>query len=372
MSDLREVGIEVVPIELLQHRSDHAVQLEALRGGKVVIERFADELVDECVSPRERRILRDHAGVARLGQHVQKARDAHPAGSLEHAKVELATDDGGNPQGLDRVLGQVGDATPQERADLLRNATHRIEGGAPVEQGIVRHQAYHLAEEERIPPGEHVEAGGRGTRSVPARDPREIRLDLVHAQPLERDTRGHPDQFGERLRTFVQPGLALAVGADDKDRGVGDRLANEPQHHEGRGVGRVKVIQDDYERSGLRRVDQELRDRVEQTEADGLWIDRLARAGREPLEVSAERPDRLDPGPVGGRAALLPAAAGCHAPAALTGLPGELVHQARLADARLAAQQKQEAAPRGGQVKRRAELLELRHPPDERASRRSW
>ena len=111
-------------------------------------------------------------------------------------------------------------------------------------------------------------------------------------------------------------GLALAVGADDQDRGSA-RPRDEPQHHQRPVVRGVEIVQEDDQRSLAlpSRRGTPLRRR---TAGSGrLGIDRVAGGGGEPLEVAAERTDGLDPGPVGRRAALLPAAARRVPPAAL-------------------------------------------------------
>ena len=199
----------------------------------------------------------------------------------------------------------------------------------------------------------------------------EIRPYLVGAQPLERDAGGHPHQPRERLGPLGQLGLALAVGAHDQDRGIGDRLGDEAQHHERPRVGGVQVVEHDDQRSLARRLDEELRDRVEQPEARRLGIDGLGRGARELLEVAAERAYRLDPWPIDRGAALLPAATRGRPPAALGGLSGELLHQAGLADAGLAAQQEESAAPLSRLIEPGAKLHELGGPADERATARS-
>ena len=95
------------------------MELQAPRGREVLVERLADQLVHERVAPRDSGILGDHARVLGLGEDVEQPRHIEPDGPLEHAQVELAADDGGHVQHLDRAVGQVGHASSQEGPDLL-------------------------------------------------------------------------------------------------------------------------------------------------------------------------------------------------------------------------------------------------------------
>ena len=123
--------IEVVAVQLLEHAADRAVQLEPLRGGEVVVERLANELVDERVATRSGRVLCDHAGRFCIREHVEQSRYAKLARTLEHSEVELAPDDGGHVECLHRVVGQVRHPPSQQRPQLLRDPAHRIVGDHP-------------------------------------------------------------------------------------------------------------------------------------------------------------------------------------------------------------------------------------------------
>src|SRR5207244_2184623 len=80
--------------------------------------------------------------------------------------------------------------------------------------------------------------------------------------------------------------------------------------------------------------------------------------------------NRLHPGPVGGCAACLPAAADQHPGAPLPGVIDQLLSQPTLADARLAADQEQPAPPGKGLLEAREQLRELALPSDEEGPRR--
>ena len=93
-----------------------------------------------------------------------------------------------------------------------------------------------------------------------------------------------------------------------------DRLAEEAKQEQRSLVRGVQVLEDDQHRPLVGAIEQEARHRVEQREADAFRI-RLLRGrpcrGRGDLvEVPAGGAHDLDPRPVGGCAALLPAAAG--------------------------------------------------------------
>jgi hypothetical protein len=73
---------------LLEHGADRGVELEALGERQVLVQRLADQLVDERIPSRHRRVLRDHAGALGLGEDVEETSDAQLARSLQHAEGE--------------------------------------------------------------------------------------------------------------------------------------------------------------------------------------------------------------------------------------------------------------------------------------------
>jgi hypothetical protein len=362
VGDLREVRIEVVAVEVLEDGADPAVEVEALGGREVLVERLADQLVDEPVLTWDGGVLRDDARVAGLVEHLEQPGDLEPARPLEHAQVEVAADDGGQAERLDGVRAEVGHAPAQEGADLLRDPR------VAVPEPVWADQANDLAEEERIAAGERVQALGEGAVRPSAGHSGQVRLDLVDVEAAKRDPGGLADQLGERLRALVQLGLALAVGADEHDGRPRRRLAHEPQHHERGGVGGVDVVEDDEQGAAGGGLDEELRDGVEQPEAGGLGVDGLAGPSREALGVAAERTNRLDPGPVGRRTAALPAAPGGHPQPPVARLADELLQEPRLPDTRLAAQEHERAAPLSRLIEGRTKLVELARATDERAA----
>ena len=88
-------------------------------------------------------------------------------------------------------------------------------------------------------------------------------------------------------------------------------------------------------------------------------------AQRREVGGARERPADLHPRPVGGRAAAVPAAAPRPGGAARRGVLDELARERRLADARLAGQQDEAAAPGEGALERRLELRKLAPAPHE-------
>ncbi len=284
---------------------------------------------------------------------------------LEHPQLELASHDGRHAQrrAPRRATGPRAGAAAAPAPPRARAAPDRRRRS--VAQHIGLHEPQNLTKEERVAAREHVQPRRRRARGLLAGDSFDVRLDVVDAQAVQRQARAEPGELGEQVRALVRLRLPLAVRADDDDRRLSDRLADEAHQDERSGVGRVQVVEHDHERLRARALDEEARDRVEEPEARGLGVDGPPGAGREPLEVAAQLADGLDPGPVRGRAALLPAAPPRHPAAALTGDPRQLLHQPRLADPGLARQQEDEPAPVMGLVEARDELAELGVPAHE-------
>ena len=356
MRERGEVGIEVVAVQPLERGTDGEVKLETPSRDQIVVERLAHQLVDEGVAPRHGGVLGDHAGIGGSVEHLEQPRYVELGGGLEHAELELTAHHRGHLERGHGVLGKVGQPAAQQGSHLLGEPAHRVGDALAAVRALAEHQAHRLAEEEGVAAREHVELGADRRGGLGARDPGQVGLHIVDAQAVQRQPGAEPGQLGERLRVVVGLDLALAVGADHEHRRVGYRLAHEPQQHERCGVRGVKVVQGHDQRPAVRRLYEEARGGVEEAKPQRLGIGRLPRCGGQALEVAAERADRLDPGPVRGGAALLPATSGGHPPAPLPGLAGELLHQARLAYARLAAQEDEGAAPllRRRQVRRGA------------------
>ena len=154
----------------------------------------------------------------------------------------------------------------------------------------------------------------------------------------------------------------------------------------------MQVVEDEHERLGVGDVAEEGRGRVEEAEAGALGVERHGRAYvREELAELREhlrdvggaasqplahgrwilaahvRPDRLRPRPVGRRTAGFPGAAEEGRRAPLPRPLRELIREPALADARLAAEQDEAAAPGERRIERLLEDTELALAADERA-----
>ena len=159
-------------------------------------------------------------------------------------------------------------------------------------------------------------------------------------------------------------------------------------------VCRVQIVEHQHEGPRVRRAPQEGRHGIEEPEARplGLGRRRRGRLGEEGAELGEElrhvggslaklgsesvrlgiakvRPQRLHPGPVGGGAAGLPAAADESSRSARSGVGDQLVCETALADTGLAHEQEQPSASGDRVVEALDELGELVLAADERAAR---
>ena len=302
--DLREVGIEVVSVGLLEHCADPGVQLEPLRGREVVVERLAQQLVDEGVAPRERRVLGDHAGLGRLGEDIEQLCDPELGRLLEHPQLELPPGNGRHAQRRDRVSGEVGEPAAQQHADLFGDRPDRIDDVALVSEALRLHQPQHLTEEERVAAREHVQARGRRLRHLLTGHALDVCLDVLDVEARERQPRAEPGELPEKLRTLVGLGLALAVGTDQDDGRPADGLAHEAHQDERSRVRGVQVVEHDQERLRLSALDEEA-SRRRRRAGSARCLGRptpscVERGARNP------RPARAQPGSRANRRALRP------------------------------------------------------------------
>src|SRR5205085_11536831 len=90
---------------------------------------------------------------------------------------------------------------------------------------------------------------------------------LVLAEAGEGDGRGClPAQGGQRLLQRVRRRQPDAVRPDDEQAAALQRGGEELRQQQGRGVGRLQVVEDDDEGTGGRRVAEQRRDRIEEPE----------------------------------------------------------------------------------------------------------
>jgi hypothetical protein len=155
----------------------------------------------------------------------------------------------------------------------------------------------------------------------------------------------------------------------------------------------VEIVQDQHDRPMLGGVSQELGGCIEQPEARpfGLERGRLGQVTEAPAQlrddlgelrrtraklrtqgavvaISHVGPERLHPGPVGGRAARLPAAADQHPRPPRVGLGDQLLGEAALANTGLARDQQEAAAAGEGIIEIPDQLSQLTLAAHERAS----
>jgi hypothetical protein len=142
--------------------------------------------------------------------------------------------------------------------------------------------------------------------------------------------------------------LDVAVGADQQQARVGQLPRDELQQQQAGPVGPVEVVEDHHQAGVGRRLAQRRGHGVEQAEAGHLRIERGVRRGGGLRQRGQRRP----PGPVGGRALALVAAAPHHPDLPGPGLGGELLGDAGLADAGLAGDQHELPLPAEGAVER--------------------
>jgi hypothetical protein len=116
-------------------------------------------------------------------------------------------------------------------------------------------------------------------------------------------------------------------------------------------------------------------------EAGGFRVDRVGRGhttlsprtgylrlerGSEFSELSAGGPYNLDPGPVRGRSASLPAPTRPYSPSLLLDMFGDPAHQAALADSWLTRDEEQRPVPAGGFGERGQDLIQFASATDDR------
>jgi hypothetical protein len=217
--------------------------------------------------------------------------------------------------------------------------------------------------------------------------PLDVRGHVRFAETLQRDL-AHvrlagqlPERRGERL---ARRRVDIAVGARDQQPRGGALAGDEPQHEKRRLVRGMQVVEYEHERSFARGAAQERGGGVEQAEARALGVGagrrpdvgvELTQLGQQLSQVGGARSELLtqrlrvrllhvaaqglNPGPVGGRAAGLPAAPDEHGRAPLPRAAGELLGEAALADPGLAAHEHDTPARRECVLERLTERGDL-------------
>jgi signal transduction histidine kinase len=189
---------------------------------------------------------------------------------------------------------------------------------------------------------------------------------------------------GAEHRGRVAPRLGGTEGGDQQQRRAGQRVGRELEQAQRRQVGGVQVVEHQQQRRGAPGARQAGAGGVEQMEAGRLRFDPrggAAELGQQlgelrqiivnntlPLRVAAplaQFTQDLHPRPIRRPPLGLPAASPQRGDAVGFGTRRDLIRQARLADARLADDQVQPAAPGGHAAQRDAELFQLPFAADE-------
>jgi hypothetical protein len=270
--------------------------------------------------------------------------------------------------------------------DLLRVRTQPAEAGEQHVSQPQRERVRVLAGRERreLLQEQRVAVGARADRVRPggirlrAEDPLELGARLGARQRRELDLlddRHARDVGQERAQSLVAVELVAAVGHRDEQALALEPPQDERQQVERRAVGPVGVLDDEHNGRGRRQPPQQLVDRG--VEALGGERGRLGdgrprlRVGHQPRElrrrraaVLAQAGERVGDRQQRNRRRLerdaLPAE---HERAEPFGARGELAHQARLAHARLAAQQHGPGASRGSALERALQAGQLGGAP---------
>ena len=379
MRDLGEVRIEVVAVRALEQATHRPVELEPPARREIAVQRLAHEVVGERVATWCRGDFGDQADGGRLREHGLHAGVAQPARALEQMQVELASDHGREPERRDRLAREGRHAATDQVSNLLGDAQERIPGPLVEARERVagREEADDLTEEERIASRDLVQPRDGPATHGRFGHRRDVRLDVRRRQAPQRDPPSDPGELGEDVGQLAHALVGIPVGRHEQDPRLGQRVSQEAQQQQRGLVPRVQIVQDDdgsgarrRPRSGSALTASNRRSRPPSgITAVGARARRPGRAGAhdELLEITAQRADDLKPGPVRWRAALLPAATRDDPHPSLRANPGELAHQPRLADARLARDQHQRAAAGHSLLEREGQIRQLLDATDEQS-----
>ncbi len=250
-----------------------------------------------------------------------------------------------------------------------------------------------LVAEERVALGHGREAADEVVRGVGAGAVGDEAPQVVVLEAAEVDAPPEAAQLAEDPLDLGAAARAGVVVRGDHEHGdVGERAGEEREQQERRQVGGVEVVEEDDDGRVRRDPPQEHADGVEEGEAGLLGLGGgLARLGepepvadlgrdlRDPARPGAEvrgeavvgafggeRAHDLQPRPVGGRAAAVPAARQRDDGPGAPRLVAERPRQPGLADPRLAREQHETAASRARLLERPHQLIELAPPPEQR------
>ena len=126
MRDLGQVWIEVVAVHALEQATQSPVELEPPARREILVERLPHKVVGERVPLWRRAEFDDESHRGRPGEHGHDPGRAERAGPLEQIQVELAADDGRQPEGRNGLPRQRRNAVADHGSDLLRNAEEAL------------------------------------------------------------------------------------------------------------------------------------------------------------------------------------------------------------------------------------------------------
>ena len=250
-----------------------------------------------------------------------------------------------------------------------------------------------LLGEERVAVGSPCDGVDQGRPQLVAGDHADHLDELVAVEPGQIDpvdprlAFGLGQPAGQRM-TAVQ--LVAAEGGDDEQALVPPRAREEGQQVAGRAVGPVRVFDDEQDRVRVGETAEEPEDALEDPDLEPIRLARLDRAGVGHGRQLGNEPRQLGQAGPGGRRdplGLDPARQGTQGlddraerqsvvadgyraahedePAPVAHPTGELRHQPALADARLAADERDGGLPGRDEVGRGEERLELARATDE-------
>ncbi len=368
-----EVLVQIRGAEVLDRGHDRGVQAGPPAGAQLGGQRVGDEGVREPQPRRTGGVLDEQAGVDRRVEGVERVRGRQARDVREH--VELDRDAQHRRAGEQRLGGgrQHADAAADDVEGRARHPGGA--GGVHVGEAVLaRQQLDHLPDEERVSSGALVDVVGHlgADRAVAA--PAEPRADVGVGQAVQVDALGTglAGQLGEavdqRRRRVRRDG---PDGRQQQHRHRGQGAGHELERPQRRGIGPLEVVDHEEQGPGGRphRGDHRgvqrgpVGPRVDRVDAAPGGADAVAgRVADDPR--SQELLGDLRVPPVRGRrGALLAPCPGDHEPLR-RGLGHQLLGQAGLADARLAADDHRPPGAGRGLAGRLAEPRELGRPPD--------
>jgi hypothetical protein len=263
--DLGKMRIEILAVHALEQATHFTVELEPPGRRKIVIERLPHELVREGVTVRRGGKLGDDAQRHCVVNHVEEPSRGQPAPALEQVQIELAPEDGSDPENRHRLTGQGGHAAADQRANLLRHASERVRARrVEALQGVLgSEKPDDLSQEEGIALGDLVQPHDEMARRPRSDEGRDVVVHVCRGQAAKRDPPSDSGELGEDVAQLAYPLLRLSVGSDEHDARLGERVAQEPQEQQRRLVRGVNIVKRYEERPIRGDGREEAADRVE-------------------------------------------------------------------------------------------------------------